>query len=99
MISHATNSMNRHRNPFGRFSVSTLAAVLLFATSSTWAQVSPPSLDGLEDAQYNAYGISSDYIGFHPDATAKAVLIDSPQVDPNYIWLLWNVGKFGKPAG
>ena len=62
--------------------------VLVFSGSKLSAA---PVLDGVLDAEYFSHGRSYDYESFVPEGTARLYVIDDVSIDPNNIWLVWQV--------
>lgn len=52
---------------------------------------SPPTLDGLIDPVYYSHGYSVSYKGFYIGAEATLHVFDKPSIDPNYVWLCWEI--------
>jgi hypothetical protein len=65
--------------------VSFLIALLLYSSFSPSFAQTPPTLDGLVDAEYLSHGHSIDYEGFYPQANATLYVFDNSAIDPNYI--------------
>jgi hypothetical protein len=84
----------RRKNRGSRGFVSALAMVLWFVSGA--AAVPPaaaqPILDGAVDPLYAQRGISSDYITNIPGITASLHQIDDPTLDPDNIYLVWEIG-------
>jgi hypothetical protein len=64
-------------------------SALALAPPEAFAQ---PVVDGAFDALYLQRGFSTDYVTNIPGITATLYQIDDPSLDPNFIYLIWEVG-------
>jgi hypothetical protein len=86
---------NKRRNNFAfRVALISLLVTLLLYSSllPSFAQ-SPPTLDGLVDAEYISHGHSIDYEGIYSQANATFYVFDDSLIDLNNICLSWVIDK------